>query len=883
MNQTDKTQRNEKKITMADLVTLTVDGVEVTVPKGTYVVDAAKRVDIDIPVFCYHPKMEPVGMCRMCLVEIGVPLRDRETGEVVLDEDGNPKINFGRGLQTGCTVPVSEGMVVRTTTDEVTEARDDIIEFLLTSHPLDCPICDKGGECPLQNLTMRHGEGVSRMDFTLKKKLAKTVPLGELIMLDRERCIQCARCVRYQDELVDDPVIAFHQRGRSLEIVTNSDPGFDSIFSGNTTDICPVGALTSVDFRFGARPWEMTPVASICTHCPVGCNTTLDTRREARAGGRTVIKRIMPRQNEMVNEIWMCDKGRFVHHYADHPQRLTEPLVRRNGELQPASWDEALDLVASKLQEHKASVAGLSGDRLSNEDLFLFQRLFRDGLGSNNIALADPRIGGADVIAAVGVAEDTNLHEMGEGDAILVVASDMHQEAPIWWFRIKQATERGVKLIVLNARPTRLDPYATHSLRFRPGGALEMAQQLLTTARVAVNGDQNDPIQAAASALVHANNVVAFYGGEGLTYDETETLAQTLANLLLLKDENGNNHVGRPNNGLVAVWPHNNTQGAWDMGIRPDAGPGYRPLDEGQQPGMPLVAIYDAVASGDLSALYVMGADPIGDGLLQDRGGLDFLVVQELFLTETAQAADVVFPARSWAEREGTFTSGERRVQRFYPAIPVVGDSRADWRILADLGERFGLGEAPYAAGLVFRQIAESVPQYSHMTYRSLGMVVEQWPRVGGDDLYYGGTSYDNKSGIGQQWASFSEAEDASIELYSVSGEGGSRQEDGIQVIAATALYREGTLINLTEILSQRIVPPTLVLHESDAAELELEDGDIVTVALAGSDYRLLVKVDSSITHQGLALAQGVTLPPRQATLQVTSVEKKQALVEALA
>src|SRR5690606_16207243 len=193
-------------------------------------------------------------------------------------------------------------------------------------------------------------------------------------------------------------------------------------------------------------------------------------------------------------------------------------------------------LVASKLQEHKASVAGLSGDRLSNEDLFLFQRLFRDGLGSNNIALADPRIGGADVIAAVGVAEDTNLHEMGEGDAILVVASDMHQEAPIWWFRIKQATERGVKLIVLNARPTRLDPYATHSLRFRPGGALEMAQQLLTTARVAVNGDQNDPIQAAASALVHANNVVAFYGGEGLTYDETETLAQTLANLLLLKD-----------------------------------------------------------------------------------------------------------------------------------------------------------------------------------------------------------------------------------------------------------------------------------------------------------------------------------------------------------
>ncbi len=217
-------------------------------------------------------------------------------------------------------------MVVRTQTIPVQDAREDIIEFILTSHPLDCPICDKGGECPLQNLTMAFGKGESRMAFSDKLKLDKHVPLGDLIYLDRERCIQCGRCVRFQDEIVDDPVLEFHNRGRRLEIVTFSDPGFDSYWSGNTTDICPVGALTTADFRFGARPWELTPVASVCTHCPVGCNMTMSTRREAVAGGRNVIKRIMPRQNETVNEIWICDKGRFVHHFADSPERLTHPL-----------------------------------------------------------------------------------------------------------------------------------------------------------------------------------------------------------------------------------------------------------------------------------------------------------------------------------------------------------------------------------------------------------------------------------------------------------------------------------------------------------------------------------------------------------------------------
>ena len=805
---------------MSDWVTLTIDGVEVSVPKGTWVVDAAKKVDIDIPVFCYHPKMAPVGMCRMCLVEIGVPVIDRATNQPVLNADGTPRLNFGKGLQTGCTVAVSPGMVVRTQTPPVQDAREDIIEFLLTSHPLDCPICDKGGECPLQNLTMAYGRDESRMVFTEKLKLAKRVPLGELIVLDRERCIQCARCTRFQAEIVDDPVIHFHNRGRRLEIVTFTEPGFDSYWSGNTTDICPVGALTSADFRFEARPWELTPVASICPHCPVGCNTTMSTRREAASGGRNVIKRIMPRQNEWVNEIWICDKGRFVHHYADAPDRLTQPLVRRDGQLQPVSWDDALDFVAGRLQQHKDAVAGVVGDRLSNEDYFQFQRLFRQGLGSGNLDVATRRPAGADVVARVGLSRDSNLKELGKGDAILVVAADLHEEAPVWWLRVKQAADRGATLVTINPRPTRLDRFA----RFiwpHEGSVPAAARELLAVAHVDAGDTTGDAAVAdavaVANALMTANNLVIFYGGEGLTYDETETLARTLGNLLLLKHgEDAPAFAGRINSGLVPVGGRGNSQGARDMGIHPAFGPGYRAA---AGVGLDAGAIYAAAADGELRALFALGADPVGDGLMDGRGQLAFLVVQELFMTETASLADVVLPAQSWAEREGTFTNGERRVQRYYPAIPAVGQARPDWQILAQIAERVGLGKPPFAASLVFKEIAAAVPQYAGMDYRTLAHVEPQWPVVGGSDLYYGGTAYDNHQGLGQQWASAAEAGASAPEAYDLPLETATARGAAFAdapVGPIPALYRPGTLINHTELLRDRLAWPAVVLSEQE-------------------------------------------------------------------
>lgn len=846
-----------------DLVTVTIDGVTVSVPKGTLVVDAAKKIGNDIPVFCYHPKLEPVGMCRMCLVEIGLPVRDRATGEVLTNDDGSPQLNFGRGTQTGCTVVVSEGMVVRTATQPAVEARESVVEFLLSSHPLDCPICDKGGECPLQNLTMEHGKGTSRMDISLKLKMDKHVPLGELIYLDRERCIQCARCIRFQEELVDDPVIRFHNRGRSLEIVTMSDPGFDSYWSGNTTDICPVGALTTSDFRFGARPWELTPVASLSPHSPAGANLTLSVRREAKSGGRSVIKRVQPRQNELVNEIWIHDRDRFVHHFAAAPDRLTTPLIRKNGQLAPASWEEALALVSTQLQAHGAQSAGLIGDRLSNEDLFMFQKLLRDGVKTPHLDLGNRRLAGGDVTAKVGMSSGSNLGDLGKGDAILVVASDLHEEEPIWWLRVKQAAERGAMLVILNARPTRLDKFATHVFTYRPGEAVSTVRQLVNATKVAAKSADSDPLAAAAEAIIQANNVVAFYGAEGLTYEETDVLARLLGNLLLVQNEGA--HAGRKNNGLIAVWPHNNTQGAWDMGIHPALGPGYQGLSA---TGKDVTAILADVQSGAVQVLYVAGTDPVGDGLLAGRGGLDFLVVQELFLTETAVLADVVLPAQSWAERDGTFTSGEHRVQRYYPAIQVVGQSREDWRIFAQIGEKLGLGKPPAATSLVFRDIAKVVPQYKDMDYRSLARVEEQWPIIGRADLYYGGTSYENKSGLGQQWAVAAEL--GAVDHFDTP-ETMVTAVDGLCVLRTAALYTPGTLIQRSDVVADRLAQPTLTLHEADAAQLGVTDEMMASITVAGRDLAVMVQVNGR-TPQGVALLRGVPYIPGTPRLELNQV-----------
>ncbi len=807
---------------MVKEVTLTIDGQKVSVPEGTLIVDAAKKIGIDIPVFCYHPKMEPVGMCRMCLVDIGRPVRDRESGEIVLEEDGSPKIQFGWKLETACTVPVSEGMVVQGMTEKVRAARNDILEFLLTSHPLDCPICDKGGECPLQNLTMGFGPGKSRFLYDDKIHLDKNVPLGELIYLDRERCIQCARCTRFQSEIVDDPVIGFYQRGRNLEIMTFSEPGFDSYWSGNTTDICPVGALTTADFRFGARPWELNTSASICTHCPVGCNMSYNTRREAKAGGDIVIKRAMPRQNEWVNELWICDKGRFAYHFTESDERLTQPMIRVDGELTPATWDEALGLVAEKLKEHGKETLTLVGGRLSNEDLFNLKRL-ADGMGSETVLYS--HMAGGDLVAQLGFGQGTNIGDMGADTAILVVASDLEEEAPLWWLRVKGATERGATLIVANPRPTKTDRSASHIIRYAYGEEVETIQSLV--------GGEGE----AAKAFAGAENAVIFFGSEGISLNTSQALAQACANLLV---ETG--HYGKPNNGLVGVWPRANTQGAWDMGFRP------------------VPDLKSALSSA--KALYLVASDPVGDdaALAEAVEGAEFLVVQEIFLTETAQKADVVLPATAATEREGTFTTGERRVQRFYPAARSKGESRPDFQIATQIGERLDLDIEGRYASLVMTHIANAVPDYAGITYQMLGEVVEQWPIVGREDLYYGGTSYENNQGLGMQLVLASQRGEV-IPKGEIKIVPEGKPENGLLAVPITRLYDKGRMLRPSKVLYPRIPEPYVVLNPEDAGRLKATSGMTVQVNLNGTTANVLIHLDENAPAGYMLLPRSMGIP----------------------
>ncbi len=822
---------------VSEQVRLTIDGIEVSVPAGTLLVDAAKQAGVYIPVFCYHPKLDPVGMCRMCLVEVGRPRVDRSTGELARDEAGDPIVEFSGALETACTTPVGEGWVVRAGSPLARGGQKQIVEYLLTSHPLDCPICDKGGECPLQELTMDFGAGKSRFLYDDKIDLQKAYPLGDLIFLDRERCIQCARCTRYQEELVGDPVLSFEERGRRLQIVTYSDPGFDSYFSGNTTDICPVGALTTADFRFEARPWELNAAASICPHCPVGCNTVLNTRRQPNEAGRVTVQRVMPRQNEAVNEIWICDKGRFAHHYAGSEHRLSKPQVRGEDGLAPATWPEALERAVEGLQGAEGPIVGIAGGRASNEDLFNFQRLL-DGLGGT--AYLYDSMGGGEVVQDVGLAPGTDLGKLAQGDVIAVIAADLHEEAPIWWLRVKRAVDRGAKLIVANGRPTRLDDYAAHALRYAYQDAVNVVQALAMAVEAGEEGmTEDEALNRAAEDLKDAVNLVVFYGSEGLDLAGSTALARACGSLLKAAGQ-----PGQPQNGLIPVWPRGNTQGAWDLGLRPASG-GLQAVIE------------------QASAALVLAADPAGDDprLAEALEQLDFLLVQELFVTPTAERAAVLLPAQSFIEREGTFTSGERRVQRFYPGVQPYGEAKPDWLISAEVGAGLGIDLEGRSAAAVLRQMAEEIPAFAGLTYQALARLEPHWPPVGGEDLYFGGTAYPNGQGVGVQLSLSADGNEAgSVEEAAPqprSGEG-----DALLLVPISELYDQGGTVRPSAILKPRIAQLRLEMHPEDAARLDLPAGGQVELHWDG-------RVESVPLEVGGSAPRGVVLLPRSLGIPV--------------
>jgi NADH-quinone oxidoreductase subunit G len=614
------------------VVTLTINGREVKAERGRLLIDVCEELGIFVPRFCYHPGMKSVAVCRMCLV----------------------KVEGQRKLMPACATPVDDDMKVDTVDSEAVAAQEDMLEFLLINHPLDCPICDRAGECPLQDQTLGHGPGSSRY-VEPKRTFEKPIEISDLVVLDRERCVLCWRCVRFADEIAGDRFIQLVDRGAGTQILTFKDEPFDSYFSGNTIQICPVGALTAKPYRFLARPWDLKTAPSVCAYCSVGCPLTNEGRSEK-------IIRCQALPNENVNDFWICDKGRFGYHYTSSEDRLSTPLIRGEDDaFETATWGRALDLIAERLADGKRA-AVISGGHLTTEDAFAVARLGRKVLKTNDI---DSRIqdAGAPYELALRLSQSAGstarINDLEEASEIVWAGPDPKETLPVLYLRIRTAViDNGAHLVVVSPRRSSLDDFATEVVRCAPG------EEAAALEKVKPAGER----------------VVACWGPAFAGRDETAVFEAVLS------------LAERTDGKLLVCPPHAGSQGMIDMGVHPVLGPGYEPVSD---PGRDTRAILEAAAAEELDALIVFGADPIADfpdARLAQRAleKCPFVVVFELFPTDTVGHADVVLPSAAYAEREGTFTNLERRLQRLEPLVRAPGTAAVGWRAAAAVARALG-------------------------------------------------------------------------------------------------------------------------------------------------------------------------------------------------
>lgn len=634
---------------MSELVKITVNDKEVMVPAGMGLVEAAAEAGVEIPIFCHHHKLDPVGVCRMCLVEV----------------EGQRK------PVTACTMRATEGMVVRTETPHIAHLRKGVLEFLLLNHPLDCPVCDKGGECPLQDNTFKYGPATSRLQVPKMQK-RKAVDMGSFIVLDEERCILCRRCVRFDGEIALEGNLVVGERAHEAMITTTDGQPYDSYFSGNTIELCPVGALTSKNYRFRARPWDLSSAPSVCTGCSVGCNVELDFRF-----GELV--RLQARPNEDVDGGWLCDRGRFNYRYIHADDRITKPLLRRGGDYVEVSWSEALLEIGNRLrtvqrERGKDSVGFIGGGRLTNEEAYAFQKLARAVVGTPHV---DHRVSEQRVTSWRG--RDGRIVDIDTADVIVNVDVLPQETMPVADLRIRRAAQRrGAKLF--NVGPAATPYKVPHEDLFVGPGETAKTIRKVTEALAAggeVGTEAGSGVHALTRALHDAKNVVVVWGGDDLeTGAALADLFTTFESLATDGEEDGRRVR------ILIPGGQMNSRGAEAMGVTPWAGPAYEALAEGER-GKDVDAMLEAAAAGELGALYLASANLLGTHPNRDLAQkalekADFVVVQDLFLTETARLADVVLPAAEFPAKSGTYTNLEGRIQAVEQAMAERDESRTD-------------------------------------------------------------------------------------------------------------------------------------------------------------------------------------------------------------
>jgi NADH-quinone oxidoreductase subunit G len=661
-------------------VKVTIDGVEVEAEAGDLVIKVAQEHGVYIPRFCWHERMKPVGMCRMCLVEI----------------EGQ------RGLPPACTATVTDGMVVRTQTPGVKKAQEGVLEFLLINHPLDCPVCDRGGECPLQDLTFGFGPGESRF-VEEKRHYAKPLPISDLVLLDRERCILCARCTRFADEVAGDPLISFVERGAEMQVLTFPNQPFTSYFSGNTVQICPVGALLASPYRFRARPWDLSSVESSCQLCAVGCRVALQSSADR-------LVRSLGVDSEPVNHGWLCDKGRFAFDFIHHPDRITEPQVRGPGSLadggprQEATWPEALDAAAAGLagaldRGGPSAVALIGGARGTNEDAYAWARFVKGVLRSDNV---DCQVGDGLPADVVNGLPRARLSDCDTARAIVLLGPDLKEELPVAYLRVRRAAvDLKVPLIEISPVPTGLTRYA------RSAADVQSALALIPSGEGGDGGDEADQ-----------RPVVVVVGRPSLAEPADATVAAAAA----LRSVPGVRFLS----GLRRA----NVHGGLDLGLAPGFLPGRVTLDAGRawfsaawggapaERGLDTAGILAAAADGRLQALILLGSDPLSDFPDRDLArralaAVPFVVAVDAFPTASTDAAHVFLPAALAGEKRGTTTNFEGRLLRLARKVTPPGTAMEDWRVAVELALRLGADFDLEAVDEVTDEIARLAPAHA--------------------------------------------------------------------------------------------------------------------------------------------------------------------------
>jgi NADH-quinone oxidoreductase subunit G len=778
---------------MSREVTILVDGREVAATEGEMLHDAAKRGDVEIPVFCYEPKLgDPVGACRMCLVEI----------------EGIPK------LQTSCSTPVRDGMVVHTRTDQVKQAQSAVVEFLLVNHPLDCPVCDKGGECPLQDIAMGWGPGKSRMTDP-KRHFQKPVELSPLVAIDRERCILCYRCVRFSQEVSEDSQLQLLERGDRTFVGTFDDRPYVDPFHGNITDLCPVGALTSYTYRFRARPWDVEQAGSVCTLCPSQCNVSFTVRDEQ-------VKRVIARDNPDVDDGWLCDRGRYGFEMFAAEERVRGPRLR-GGE---AGWDEAIARAAEGLRAAGAASAAIVGDA-SNEEGYLVQRIVREALGSPHVESRTATGPSRETLLRLAQPDlSARVRDIDEADAILVVGTDPLHSSPILDLRIRKAMRRGgARLALATERPTTLDGGATAVHRCAPGNAAPLLSEL-----------------ADDDALREAERLVVIWGeritreGEGAT-----TALLDLATALDL--------AGKDGSGLLEIPEVANARGLREAGCLPDAGPGLTQTAAGKD----TEAIRAALESGELKSILLFGVDPLRDfpdTAAWDRAltAADHVISFSTFENDTTAKADIVFPLETHAEKDGTVTHPDGRLQRVRPSASRPGDIRPNWGVLSELalalGDDTGISSQPSA----FAALTQAVPFYAGID----------------DSAIAGrGVRWQDRAGVGSPSERFAREEPSASGDSPPTPDRRVASEEGLPATAPSltlGTYRDlwaGPITELNPPLKFLQPQQRVELSPADAERLGLTGGDEVSVSQNGTSVRARVAIKERVQDGACFLIEG--------------------------